>query len=104
MKNYSDAITALRELLGKRLATSAAELCLNGHNETYYPNTPPDAVAYPETTFEVSQIVTISNKHHCLVTAYGAAMHYMKTINMALDPNNILNPNNIFPATSSRIS
>ncbi len=46
MKNYSDAITALRELLGKRLATSAAELCLHGQNETYYPNTPPDAVAY----------------------------------------------------------
>ncbi|MBV7393965.1 FAD-binding oxidoreductase [Mameliella sediminis] len=67
------AIAELAALLGDRLTTSAADRNLHGQNETYYPDTPPDAVAYPETTQEVSQILAICNRHACPVTAYGAA-------------------------------
>ncbi|WP_305972580.1 MULTISPECIES: FAD-binding oxidoreductase [unclassified Mameliella] len=67
------AIARLQELLGDRLSTSQAERTLHGQNETYYPNTPPDAVAYPETTDEVSQILKICHAQACPVTAYGAA-------------------------------
>ncbi|WP_420325817.1 FAD-binding oxidoreductase [Mameliella sp.] len=67
------AIARLQELLGDRLSTSQAERTLHGQNETYYPNTPPDAVAYPETTGEVSQILKICHAQACPVTAYGAA-------------------------------
>ena len=67
------ALTALKHLLGPRLTTADAERRLHGQNETYYPNTPPDAVAYPETTAEVGQILRVCHDHHCPVTAYGAA-------------------------------
>ncbi|MBV6635564.1 MAG: FAD-binding protein, partial [Mameliella sp.] len=70
---HETAIARLQELLGDRLSTSNAERTLHGQNETYYPNTPPDAVAYPETTEEVSQILRICHAEGCPVTAYGAA-------------------------------
>jgi D-lactate dehydrogenase (cytochrome) len=73
MRDNSQAITELSALLGERLVTSAADLTLHGQNETYYPNTPPDAVAYPETTEEVSQILKICHAQECPVVAYGAA-------------------------------
>lgn len=73
MHDNSQAITELSALLGERLVTSAADLTLHGQNETYYPNTPPDAVAYPETTEEVSQILKICHAQECPVVAYGAA-------------------------------
>lgn len=70
---HEAAIAELRALLGERLVTTRAELDLHGQNETYYPFTPPDAVAYPETTEEVSGIVRICNAHRCPIVAYGAA-------------------------------
>ena len=73
MSDHLQAITELSALLGERLVTSAADLTLHGQNETYYPNTPPDAVAYPETTEEVSQILKICHAQECPVVAYGAA-------------------------------
>ena len=73
MADHSQTIVALRDLLGDRLVTTAADLTLHGQNETYYPNTPPDAVAYPETTEEVSQILKICHAQGCPVVAYGAA-------------------------------
>jgi D-lactate dehydrogenase (cytochrome) len=73
MADHSQTIVALRDSLGDRLVTTAADLTLHGQNETYYPNTPPDAVAYPETTEEVSQILKICHAQGCPVVAYGAA-------------------------------
>ncbi|MGP6087984.1 FAD-binding oxidoreductase [Antarctobacter jejuensis] len=70
---HNATIAELRHLLGDRLSTSSAERSLHGQNETYYPNTPPDAVAYPESTAEVSAILEVCNRHACPVTAYGAA-------------------------------
>ncbi|CUH75984.1 FAD-binding oxidoreductase [Tropicibacter naphthalenivorans] len=70
---HDAAIAELHSLLGDRLVTSDAERTLHGQNETYYPNTPPDAVAYPETTQEVSEIVKICARHNCPITPYGAA-------------------------------
>ncbi|MFW2542224.1 FAD-binding oxidoreductase [Primorskyibacter sp. 2E107] len=67
------AITRLSDLLGDRLVTSQADRTLHGQNETYYPNTPPDAVAYPETTEEVSAILKICHADGCPVTPVGAA-------------------------------
>ncbi|MEO3413066.1 FAD-linked oxidase C-terminal domain-containing protein [Roseovarius sp. CAU 1744] len=67
------AIHELQALLGERLVTSEADRTQHGRNETYYPDTPPDAVAYPETTAEVSAILRICNAHRIPVTAYGAA-------------------------------
>ncbi|WP_121631674.1 FAD-binding oxidoreductase [Tropicibacter alexandrii] len=70
---HDAAIAELRALLGDRLSTTDAERTLHGQNETYYPNTPPDAVAWPDTTEEVSQIVHICARHGTPITPYGAA-------------------------------
>lgn len=69
----SNAIDQLSEVLGERLVTSGAVLEQHGQNETYYPSTPPDAVAFPETTEEVSAILAICNAEKCPVVPYGAA-------------------------------
>lgn len=67
------ALSELRHVLGDRLVTTKADRDLHGQNETWYANTPPDAVAYPENTQEVAQIVALCNACDCPVTAYGAA-------------------------------
>jgi len=67
------AIDRIAELLGDRLVTSDAIREQHGQNETYYPVTPPDAVAFPETTEDVSAILKICNAEGCPVVPYGAA-------------------------------
>lgn len=62
----------LSELLGPRLVTAAADLRAHGQSESWFPETPPDAVAYPETTDEVSRLVAICARHGCPVVAWGA--------------------------------
>ncbi len=71
--NHSAALAQLSELLGKNLVTSQADRDLHGQNETHFAPAPPDAVAYPETTAQVSQIMQICAAHRCPVTPYGAA-------------------------------
>lgn len=63
----------LREILGDRLVTTDADRALHGQNEAWFAQALPDAVAYPETTQEVSLIITLCNARKCPVTAYGAA-------------------------------
>lgn len=71
MDNNAQAIAELKSLLGDRLSTAQSILTLHGQNETYYENTPPDAVAFPNTTQEVSDIVKICHKHNCPVVPWG---------------------------------
>ncbi|ARE42066.1 D-Lactate dehydrogenase, cytochrome c-dependent [Rhodovulum sp. P5] len=73
MTDHTAALDELRAQLGDRLVTTQAELDLHARNETYYPFSPPDAVAYPETTEEVAAILKTCNAHRCPVVAYGAA-------------------------------
>ncbi|WP_299935293.1 FAD-linked oxidase C-terminal domain-containing protein [uncultured Pelagimonas sp.] len=70
---HDTAIAELKSLLGDRLVSSQADRDLHGQNESYHPTLLPDAVAYPETTQEVSEIVKICAAHDCPVTPYGAA-------------------------------
>jgi D-lactate dehydrogenase (cytochrome) len=69
----ASALSRLSDLLGDRLSTSAADLAQHGRNESYYAEMPPHAVAYPESTEEVSAILRICHAEDCPVTAYGAA-------------------------------
>ncbi|PYG28303.1 FAD-binding oxidoreductase [Pelagimonas varians] len=70
---HDSAISALQALLGDRLVTSQADRALHGQNESYHPTLLPDAIAYPENTQEVSEIVKICAEHTCPITPYGAA-------------------------------
>ncbi len=68
----SDALNALSSVLGDRLSRSKSDLETHSQCETYFTSPPPDAVAYPETTDEVSQIVTACAQHDCPVVGWGA--------------------------------
>ncbi|KAE9022176.1 hypothetical protein PF002_g4621 [Phytophthora fragariae] len=55
----SETISALKDLLGDRLSTSRSVLEQHGTDESYHKVTPPDAVAFVESTQEVSQVIKI---------------------------------------------
>lgn len=65
------AITELSQVLGDRLSRSKSDLELHGQSESYFPRTPPDAVVWPTSTEEVSQIVRICAHNDCPMVAWG---------------------------------
>ena len=67
----SDVLTKLQDLLGERLSVSAAVLDQHARDEAHTPATPPDAVAFPETTAEVAEIVRICAAAHVPVIPWG---------------------------------
>jgi len=64
-------IDALRALLGARLSTSQAVREHHGKDASYHAMEAPDAVAFAETTEEVSAIVKLCAAHKCPVIAFG---------------------------------
>lgn len=66
------ALEELSNLLGQRLSRSKSDLEQHGASETHFPLTPPDAVAYPTSAQEVSEIVKICARHRCPVVGWGA--------------------------------
>jgi D-lactate dehydrogenase (cytochrome) len=68
---FSEALSALESLLGERLNRSAGDRDQHGRNETWFPFSPPDAVAYPETTQEVAELVKICAAHDMAITPWG---------------------------------
>ncbi len=68
-----DAVTAAaREFLGERLSTAHAVREQHGRGEDQTPPTLPDAVAFAETTEEVSRLLTLCHAHGVPVTPFGA--------------------------------
>lgn len=69
---FSEAARAqLAQTLGDRLSLSKSDLALHGRSETHFPTLPPDAVAYPETTEDVAQIMRICAAHGVPVIGWG---------------------------------
>jgi D-lactate dehydrogenase (cytochrome) len=66
------ALDELRALLGERLTTEADVRLRHGTDAGFRPAHPPEAVAYPESTEEVSAVVRICARHRAPVIAYGA--------------------------------
>lgn len=71
MVNYSQAFDEIRAVIGDRLSQKQADRDLHGQSETWHRAPPPDAVAWPETTAEVSAILAICNRHGCPVIGWG---------------------------------
>ncbi len=65
-------LNALEGLLGDRLNRSQADREAHGGSESHFALTPPDAVAYPQSTEEVSRIVALCAAHDFPIVAYGA--------------------------------
>jgi D-lactate dehydrogenase (cytochrome) len=64
-------IELLRQRLGERLSTAAAVREQHGHDEAWHETMAPDAVAFPESTEEVAEIVRICAEHATPVIPYG---------------------------------
>lgn len=62
---------ALAARFGNRLVTSLAVRQQHGHTLTWIPNLPPDAVVFPQSTEEVSEIVKLCAAHGVPVIAFG---------------------------------
>lgn len=67
----SAAIEELRALLGEHLSTGPSILDAHGRDQGYAEQHLPDAVVFPGSTQEVSQIVKICARHGCPVIPYG---------------------------------
>ncbi len=65
------AFERIRALLGERFTTAAAVREHHGKDETYHPGAPPDAVAFPRSTEEVSEIVKACVADRVPVIPYG---------------------------------
>jgi len=65
------AIAELTSVLGDRLSRSKSDLAIHGQSETHFAPAPPDAVAYPRDTQEVSAILKICNAQGCPVIPWG---------------------------------
>jgi D-lactate dehydrogenase (cytochrome) len=64
-------LQSLRRLLGERLSTSAAVCTHHGKDESYHPPHAPDAVAFVQSTDEVSAIVKLCRDCKTPVIAFG---------------------------------
>jgi len=64
-------LTELQALLGERVTVSAGIREHHGKDESYLPYAPPDAVAFPESTEEVRDIVNICRRHRVPMIPYG---------------------------------
>ncbi|ETL96024.1 hypothetical protein L917_06304 [Phytophthora nicotianae] len=68
----AETISALKELLGDRLSTSRSVLEQHGTDESYHDVTPPDAVAFVESTEEVTEVIKICAATRTPIIPFGA--------------------------------
>src|SRR5437868_15286224 len=64
-------LASLQQRLGDRLSTSAAICAHHGKDESYHAPHAPDAVAFAQSTEEVSAIVKLCAAHRTPVIAFG---------------------------------
>jgi D-lactate dehydrogenase (cytochrome) len=67
----NEAIEQVQALLGDRLTTAPAALEQHGRDEFWHHAAQPDAVCWPQTTEEVSEIVKICNATGCPIVPFG---------------------------------
>ncbi|WP_323037169.1 FAD-binding oxidoreductase [Pararhodobacter sp.] len=72
MTAQTDAFEALEALLGARFTRATADRNLHGQSESHFAPMPPDAVVYPQTTQEVSQIARICSQAGLPMIGWGA--------------------------------
>ncbi|MEM9970838.1 MAG: FAD-linked oxidase C-terminal domain-containing protein [Pseudomonadota bacterium] len=65
------AVAVLKQRFGERLQTGAAIREQHGHTTTWIENQPPDAVAFAQSTEDVSEIVKVCATHKVPIIAFG---------------------------------
>jgi D-lactate dehydrogenase (cytochrome) len=69
---HEAAIESLQQLLGDRLSTAASMREWHGKDASYHPCVPPDAVAFAQSTEEVSEIIKVCARHKVPIIPFGA--------------------------------
>jgi D-lactate dehydrogenase (cytochrome) len=72
MTTENDAFTALAALLGDRFTRSQSDRDVHGQSESHFAPMPPDAVVYPESTQEVSEIAKLCSAAGLPLIGWGA--------------------------------
>ena len=67
----STLVSELRGILGDRVSTSRGVREHHGKDESYFPYAPPNAVVFPESTREVSEIVRVCRRHGTPMIPFG---------------------------------
>ena len=67
----NELLEALRSLIGDRVSTSLAVREQHGKDVSYHEGSPPDAVAFAESTEEVAQIVRLCAEHKTPIVPFG---------------------------------
>jgi len=70
-EQLDSAVEALKSLLGARASTALVQREHHSHGESYHAPAMPDAVCYPHSTEEVSEILKISAKYQVPVIPFG---------------------------------
>ncbi len=65
------AIKTLRPMLGDRLSTADIIREHHGHDESWHPDALPDAVIFPESAEEISEIVNVCAAERCPIVPWG---------------------------------
>jgi D-lactate dehydrogenase (cytochrome) len=65
-------VDELRRMLGERLSTAPAVVAQHGHDESYHATLAPDAVAFVDTTEEVSAVLSLCHAANMPVVPFGA--------------------------------
>ena len=76
-----DAIRDLKSLLGERVTTAEVIREHHSHGESYHPAALPDAVCFPKSTHEVSEVMKISARHQVPVIPFGAGTSMEAQVN-----------------------
>ena len=80
-ERMQDAIRDLKSLLDQRVTTAEVVREHHSHGESYHPAALPDAVCFPNSTAEVSEIMKISAKHQVPVIPFGAGTSMEAQVN-----------------------
>jgi D-lactate dehydrogenase (cytochrome) len=75
------AIRDLKSLLDQRVTTAEVVREHHSHGESYHPAALPDAVCFPNSTAEVTEIMKISAKHQVPVIPFGAGTSMEAQVN-----------------------
>jgi D-lactate dehydrogenase (cytochrome) len=80
-ERLQEAIRDLKSLLGERATTAEVVREHHSHGESYHPAALPDAVCFPKSTAEVSEIMKISARHQVPVIPFGAGTSMEAQVN-----------------------
>ncbi len=80
-ERMQEAVRDLQALLGEWVTTAEVIREHHSHGESYHPAALPDAVCFPKSTEEVSEIMKISAKHQVPVIPFGAGTSMEAQVN-----------------------